>query len=133
MLEAPYTLDWETAQRCLKAIREVCSVRDWQLIAAHVRTTHVHCVAGGIAEPNRAIADFKAYASRALNRTEGNRKRWAREGSTRRLAGSDAIRAAVRYVTEDQGEPMAVYIWRRGDDEQAPSRQGGDDASRRTT
>ena len=64
--------------------------------------------------PNRVIADFKAYASRTLNRIEGNQKRWAREGSTRTLPTQEAIHAAVRYVAERQGAAMAVYVWHRG-------------------
>jgi len=109
MRQAPYRLDRRTADKVLEAIREVCVVREWQLVAAHVRRTHVHCVVDGVEYPNRAVADFKAYASRALNR-EGYRKRWAREGSTRRLANNAAVLSAVRYVTEGQGEAMAVYV-----------------------
>jgi REP element-mobilizing transposase RayT len=110
MLEPPYRLDRHTACTVLKTLREVSAVRDWQLVAAHVRTTHVHCIVAGVAQPNRAIADFKAYASRALNRMEGYRKRWAREGSTRRLAGNAAVHTAVRYVVDSQGDAMAVYV-----------------------
>jgi len=87
MLHGPYLLNGQSAYRVLEALREVCAVRNWQLLAVHVRRTHVHCVVDGIDCPNRAIADFKAYASRALNRIEGYRKRWARQRST------------LRYVT----------------------------------
>jgi len=113
MLQAPYLLDQRRAELVLIAIQEVCTFRSWQLLAVHVRTTHVHCVCE-VQFPNRAIADFKAYASRALNRTEGDRTRWAREGSTRALLSSEAIHAAVRYVADGQGEAMAVYVRHRG-------------------
>jgi hypothetical protein len=86
-------------------------MRDWHLVAAHVRSTHVHCVVDGVGCPNRAIADFKAYASRASNQVEGYRRRWAREGSTRRLPNSAAVQAAVRYVVDRQGEAMAVHVY----------------------
>ena len=33
--------------------------------------THVHAVVGQVPDANRAIADFKAYASRELNRRDG--------------------------------------------------------------
>jgi REP element-mobilizing transposase RayT len=114
-----YKLSWDAAKTVLRVLREVCAVRDWQLIAAHVRSTHVHCIVGGVAQPNRAVGDFKAYASRALNQSEGHQKRWAREGSTRGLPTSAAIRAAVRYVAEGQGEPMAVYVSHRTADDAA--------------
>jgi hypothetical protein len=113
MSRDPYLLDKLRSRLVLASIRGVCTFRGWSLLAAHVRMTHVHFVVGGVTLPNRAIADFKAYASRALNAVEGNQKRWAREGSTRTLRNSRAIQAAVHYVTEEQGEPMAVYVWRR--------------------
>jgi REP element-mobilizing transposase RayT len=110
MLHAPYTLNRRCACSVLDAMREVCAIRDWQLVAAHVRSTHLHCVVDGVKCPNRAIADLKAHASRALNRTEKHRKRWAREGSTRRLPNAAAVVAAVRYVVDGQGDAMAVYV-----------------------
>ena len=57
--------------------------------------------------------DFKAYTSRALNRLDGDgpgRKRWARHGSTRWLWNDQDVREAIRYVVEEQGEPMAVFL-----------------------
>ena len=105
-----YRLDLTEARAVLEAMREVCVFRDWRLLAAHVRATHVHAVVDRVVLPNRAIAAFKAYASRALNRLERRQPRWAREGSTRSLPTEAAIRAAVRYVADRQGEPMAVYV-----------------------
>jgi hypothetical protein len=109
MLQDPYRLDGRAAYMVLESIREVCVVRDWQMMAVHVRSTHVHCVVGDIERPNRVVADFKAYASRALNQMEGYRRRRAREGSTRRLLNSAAIVSAWRYVVNGQGDAMAVY------------------------
>ena len=110
MLDAPYRLNRHTAQTVLETMREVCAARNWTLVAAHVRCTHVHCVIDGLTQPNRAIADLKAYASRALNRADGHRKRWAGQGSSRRLPTTEAIQAAVRYVADHQGEPIALYV-----------------------
>jgi REP element-mobilizing transposase RayT len=83
------------------------------LLAAHVRTSHVHAVVEADVEPEKIMADFKVYASRRLNRTgfeDPSRKRWARHGSTRWLWKDEDVRSAVRYVVEEQGEPMAVYM-----------------------
>ena len=58
------------------------------LLAAHVRSNHVHTVVDAEIPLERIMSDFKAYAGRRLNRLrldELNRKRWARHGSTRRL------------------------------------------------
>jgi hypothetical protein len=57
--------------------------------------------------------DFKSYASRSLNRLlhdGADRKRWARHGSTRWLWKDQDVREAIRYVVEEQGEPMAVFV-----------------------
>jgi REP element-mobilizing transposase RayT len=113
MCEDPYLLNRQSAATVSTVIQEVCSFRQWHLRAAHVRTNHVHCVVDDILHPNPAIADFKAYSSRVLNRTEGERKRWARAGSARRLVNVPAIQAAMRYVADKQGEPMAVYVAQR--------------------
>ena len=52
---------------------------------------------------------FKAYASRALNKTGETRRRWTRHGSTKYLNSPETISAAVRYVLEGQGAPMELY------------------------
>ena len=44
MDQAPYNLDPIRRDATLEAIQEVCSQRGWSLLAAHVRSTHVHTV-----------------------------------------------------------------------------------------
>ncbi len=110
MRDAQYEMNSHDASLVLTTLREVCAIRNWNLLAAHVRTTHVHVVAGQISDANRAIADFKAYASRSLNSRTGYARRWAREGSTRPLRTAEAISRAIRYPSESQGKPMALYV-----------------------
>jgi REP element-mobilizing transposase RayT len=111
--EPPYLLRPEYREIVLQSIREVCLHRGWTLRASHVRSTHVHTVVEGDSRPEAMMNAFKAYASRALNRSEkddGSKVRWARHGSTRWLWNQGDVRAAVDYVTAGQGEPMAVYL-----------------------
>ena len=57
--------------------------------------------------------ELKSYASRELNRVckDGpNRRRWARHGSTRWLWKDQDVQEAIRYVAEQQGEPMALFV-----------------------
>ena len=111
MKQQPYQLDLPRARTVLDAIQEVCRFRNWELLAAHVRATQVHIVAGGC-DPDRAILDFKSYSSRALSRQgfeAPERNRWSRGGSMRGLATSEAVGAAIDYVVDKQGEPMVVY------------------------
>jgi REP element-mobilizing transposase RayT len=109
MTHVEATLDLGESSQVLNAIRETCVVRQWRLLAAHVRSTHVHLVVGEIMDASCAIRDFKAYSSRALNR-EGMRRRWARGGNARLLRDTMAVKAAVRYVVDCQGPPMALYV-----------------------
>jgi len=109
MTDIEASLDPGEAPVVLRAILETCAFRNWTLLAAHVRSTHVHLVVDGIMEASGAIRDFKAYASRALNHA-GVRRRWSRGGNVRLLHESKAVRAAVRYVVDGQGPPMAVYV-----------------------
>jgi REP element-mobilizing transposase RayT len=82
------------------------------LLAAHIRTNHVHIVVTSESKPEPVMVAMKAYSSRALNQrgidTPGLR-RWARHGSTRYLWTTESIRAAIRYVVDEQGSAMAVY------------------------
>jgi len=112
MDQPPYRLDAERRNIVLKAIREACEYRRWTLMAAHVRTEHVHAVIAALEGPAKVMSDLKRYASRALNMASfdpPDRKRWARHGSTQRLHNLEAVRSAVRYVVEGQGQPMALF------------------------
>ncbi|HET8549891.1 MAG TPA: transposase [Bryobacteraceae bacterium] len=112
MIQAPYELDSDGRTAVLESLREVCWHRGWNLLAAHVRSNHVHVIVEAEIPPEKVMNDFKAYASRALNRLEGKerrRRRWARHGSTRRLWKDRDVREAIRYVIEEQGQPMAVF------------------------
>src|SRR5436190_13312300 len=85
MDQAPYHLNQIHRDVVLQAIEEVCAHRGWSLLAAHVRSTHVHTVVEAEIPPERVMIDFKRYASRYLNRLmldRPDRKRWARHGST---------------------------------------------------
>lgn len=113
MKQAPFCLDPDSRAAVLGTLREVCAHRRWSLLAAHVRTNHVHAVVEAEAQPEKVMNDFKSYASRGLNRLGrdgSDRKRWARHGSTRWLCKDEHVREAIRYVVDEQGEPMAVFV-----------------------
>jgi REP element-mobilizing transposase RayT len=112
MDQSPYHLDQVRRDAVLEAILEVCAHRGWSLLAAHVRSNHVHTVVEAEVPPERIMSDFKAYASRRLNRLrrdELNRKRWARHGSTRWLWKPQHVSAAIQYVLAEQGEAMSAF------------------------
>lgn len=108
----PYTLDAAARAAVLDAIKRGCVRRKWYLVAAHIRTTHVHVIVYAAGRPEPMMDAFKAFGAFALNRLrpgEAGRKRWARHGSTSYLWDAANVEAAVDYVLNRQGEPMAVY------------------------
>ena len=112
MDQSPYFMNRRRRETVLTSLVERCSQCNWSLLAAQVRTNHVHIVVEGNAAPDRIMNDLKSYASRCLNRMaldQPARKRWARHGSTRWLWKPENISAAVRYVVDEQGDPMSVF------------------------
>jgi REP element-mobilizing transposase RayT len=112
MMQDGYLLDSVRRRVVLKSVRDVCAFRGWTLLAAHVRTNHVHLVVTANCKPDLVLNTMKSYSSRSLNQAaidSPDRRRWARHGSTRYLWTGDAVRAAIQYVVREQGESMAVY------------------------
>jgi REP element-mobilizing transposase RayT len=112
MQHPPYALDETRRKMVLEAIQEVCRWRGWNLLAVHVRSSHVHVVIDADRSAEQVMNALKSYASRALNRSlldSPGRRRWARHGSTRYLWDADRVSAAVGYVVSGQGETMAAY------------------------
>lgn len=108
-----YLVDSARRKLTLEALVEACARRGWSLMAAHVRTNHVHIVVEANAMPEKIMKDLKAYASRRLDRSgldPQSRKRWVRHGSTRYLWKPKQLSTAVRYVIEGQGKPMDVFV-----------------------
>ena len=113
LMHSPYLLKQPHREIVLQSIIEVCLHRDWHCYAAHVRTNHVHVVLSANVEPEKILNDFKAYSSRALNKSGLDKfisKRWTKHGSTKYLWEPVMIVPAINYVVEEQGVPMAVYV-----------------------
>ncbi len=113
MLQDPYVLDEVARPAVLAAIQRHCAYRGWNLLAAHVRSNHVHILVEAETQPERIMNEFKSYASRELNQLTSerpDRKRWARHGSTRWLWKDQDVRHALQYVIDEQGEPMALFV-----------------------
>jgi REP element-mobilizing transposase RayT len=111
--QPPFEMDAGQRAITLEAIGDVCRHKQWSLLAAHVRSNHVHTIvdANDVA-PEFVMNAFKSYASRALNLhspPQRGRIRWTRHGSTRYLWSKERLDSAMRYVLEKQGEQMACY------------------------
>lgn len=112
MIDPPYHLDALRRSVVLEGLQEACRRRGWRLVAAHVRSNHVHVVIQAECSPERVMIGLKAYATRELNERgieDRSQTRWARHGSTRYLWTREGVDEAIRYVVCGQGEEMAVY------------------------
>ena len=107
----PIYLTREQAQAVLEQFQQTAAHRNWKLCAAAVMANHAHIVVGvpGDPDPASLLHDFKAYASRALNRRWPHTETWwTVSGSRRKLPDESAVTAAMRYV-ERQQAPLAVW------------------------
>lgn len=105
--EQPFHLEECHRETVLKIAKEVCEFRKWSLLAAHVRSTHLHLVVNAGDPPEKVMNDVKAYATRALRAAiPGRRRFWTQHGSTRYLRGEKNVTAAIDYVLNQQGERM---------------------------
>jgi REP element-mobilizing transposase RayT len=112
LTQPPYELDSDRRAMVKEAIIEVCRYRQWQLLALHVRTNHVHAVVAADSTPEKVMNDFKAYSSRRLNAAGVDATdcaRWTRHGSTRYLWAPAEVDDKVQYTLFEQGQPMAVF------------------------
>ena len=101
------------ADRLLEQFQETALHRQWTLLAVGIMTWHFHLVVGvdGDPDPERILADFKSYGSRALNLIWGRRPNgtwWTTSGSKRKLPTEAAVEAAIRYVQEQQS-PLLIW------------------------
>lgn len=103
----PVYLDDRARQIVEETIRDHGRVKGWDLLAVNVRTNHVHVVVDckGRVPPERAMEQFKAWATRRLReqgRVGSDQKVWTEHGSTRWINDGRSLAAAVAYVVEGQ-------------------------------
>jgi REP element-mobilizing transposase RayT len=105
----PVVLQGEERILVNRTLVEVCRHRAWALLAAHVRTHHVHVVITAPSPPPRILGDLKAWSTRrvieAMHRPSGARL-WARGGSVRHLWTQKAVADACFYVLHEQGDVL---------------------------
>ena len=64
MLQDPYVLNATGRTIVRTAIQNHCAYRGWNLLAAHVRSNHVHAIVEAETRPETIMNEFKSYASR---------------------------------------------------------------------
>ncbi len=115
---APVELSHAQRRVTRDTIKEVCAHRKWRLMACNVRSNHVH-VAVWAKDPDRAMNDFKSYATRRMKEMGipgGEEKTWALHGSTRHLHTPSSREAGIGYVLRRQGDDdVALASWQDAD------------------
>lgn len=102
----------EACRNCVRAtIDEVAAHREWSIVACSVLSNHVHVVVStpDSTSPEKAMNDFKSYATRRLREQKlvpTGKTIWATHGSTRYLNNAQSVLDACHYVN-NQHEPGA--------------------------
>jgi hypothetical protein len=60
MDQSSYSMDGKRREAVLASLLDHCFHRNWKVLAAHVRTNHVHIVVEGEAQPERIMNDLKS-------------------------------------------------------------------------
>ncbi len=100
------TLDASCRTIVSQTIKEVCKHREWTVHELNVRSNHVHVVLTATQPVEQIMRSLKSWSTRRLKEVgliPAADKIWARHGSTRYLWKSEEVKAACRYVREEQG------------------------------
>ena len=103
----PVTFDGARRTAISASIAQTCDYKGWGLLAANVRTNHVHIVvAAPEVTPEFVMNTLKSWATRAMvasgAMSQGTRA-WSRHGSTRYLWNERSVDDACAYVLDGQG------------------------------
>lgn len=109
----PVLLDTAQRKSVENSVKDTCKIRAWILLAANVRTNHIHIVASiGKKSPQQALIALKANATRQL-RDDGlwncEHTPWADKGSKRKLWNEKSIGEAIDYVLYGQGDEFPDF------------------------
>jgi REP element-mobilizing transposase RayT len=105
----PYVLERQHRKLILETICRTCKTRNWPLLAAHIRTTHLHLILDTPTAPERSLGELKRACTKALRAASlatADDRIWANYSHIRILSSRYAITKAIDYVLNGQGAPM---------------------------
>ena len=112
MNTSPVRLNSRQRKKVGEAIRRVCAIRGYKLIAISVRTNHIHVVIAAAASPDKVLGAFKANATRELREAGligSDTTVWSRGGSKRFLWKPINVERAVNYTLFGQGDDLPEF------------------------
>lgn len=104
----PMSLSPALRDVCAQSIARTAAAKNWTLLAANVRTNHVHVVIAAGVEPEVVLRTLKAWCTRDIREAglvDPKRPIWSRHGSNRYLWTEESVARACWYVDEMQDEP----------------------------
>lgn len=119
MAGPPIYLALTHAEQILEQFQETAGHRDWTLHAVAIMANHFRLVVAVSDDPSpqKILTDFKAYASRKLNRSYGpppSETWWTTGGSKRKINDERHLAAAIHYVLFKQWRPLIVWSREQG-------------------
>ncbi len=124
----PFILDGPQRRAVEAEIRDVCSRRNYKLLAINVRTNHFHAVVSAEVKPENIIVAFKANTTRAMRENElvaKDTRVWSRGKSRRYLWKPRNVEAAIDYTLYAQGDDL-FETWLDEQDRKGNGSEGAD-------
>ena len=107
----PVSLNKEQQFIVLETIIQHCRIRQWQLIAAHVRGSHVHILVRADQAIGKVVNELKAWSTRKLRKAGYHiPKVWTVGGSKQYVFTDAKLREKIHYVIHEQGRMMEHYL-----------------------
>ncbi|MCX7121579.1 MAG: transposase [Gammaproteobacteria bacterium] len=112
-LEEPLILNLPQRETVLKSIVETCDYNHWKLLAAHVRTNHMHIILQSEKSKEQVMGKIKCYATKDLKKSHDALSQrenfWSRHGSTKNVWMPEEIFPWLYYVVRQQGKQGGLY------------------------
>ncbi len=103
MTESAVVLTRQQRELVEETIKDHCRIRHWELHTVNVRTAHAHVVVSLPDGPDKALREFKAWATRRLKNGDPEKLHWWTEGGSKRWLWTEVdLEQAVIYVRDLQ-------------------------------
>jgi len=94
----------------LQTVISHCTIKNWRLYAAHIRSNHVDILAASDEKADKVMNELKAWATRKMRQAHYTMpKVWTQHGSTQFVFTQSKLKEKARYIICEQGEKMEYY------------------------
>ena len=108
---SPVYLNMAQRRIVLDTIIEHCLIKQWKLLAVHVRTNHVHLLVKAEQGIDTIMKGTKSWTTRNLRKAGHDiPKVWTTGGSKKYVFTNEKLKEKIHYVIHEQGEMMQYYL-----------------------